>query len=73
MSLSIIIPTFNEASLIERTLQSLKQQAGNAEIVVVDGSGPPCVDAIAQTFTIVYDVEHARPDTFNIKWKFCMI
>jgi Glycosyl transferase family 2 len=26
MSLSIIIPTFNEASLIERTLQSLKQR-----------------------------------------------
>ena len=40
MSLSIIIPTFNEASLIERTLQSLKQRAGNAEIVVVDGERP---------------------------------
>jgi glycosyltransferase involved in cell wall biosynthesis len=37
MSVSIIIPTFNEAKLIERTLLRLKERAGDAEILVVDG------------------------------------
>src|SRR6185312_5314661 len=36
--MSIIVPTFNEASTIERLLESLRDRAGDAEIIVVDGS-----------------------------------
>lgn len=36
MSVSIIIPTFNEAKLIERTLLRLKERVGDAEILVVE-------------------------------------
>ena len=38
MAISIIIPTLNEASTIEQFLNSLRQRAGDAEIIVVDGS-----------------------------------
>ncbi len=37
-----------------------------------NSSGSQCADAIAQIFMIVYDVEHARPEKYNIEWKFCM-
>jgi rSAM/selenodomain-associated transferase 2 len=37
MVISIIIPTLNEASMIEKFLNSLRTRAGDAEIIVVDG------------------------------------
>ena len=35
--ISIIIPTLNEASTIEQFLKSLRERAGDVEIIVVDG------------------------------------
>ena len=37
MVISIIIPVLNEASTIEKFLNSLRERAGDAEIIVVDG------------------------------------
>ena len=37
MVISIIIPVLNEASTIEQFLNSLRERAGDAEIIVVDG------------------------------------
>src|SRR5262245_4002482 len=36
-AISIIVPAFNEASTIEQFLKSLRERAGAAEIIVVDG------------------------------------
>jgi len=38
MVISIIIPVLNEASTIEQFLNSLREQAGDAEIILVDGN-----------------------------------
>jgi rSAM/selenodomain-associated transferase 2 len=65
MSLSIIIPTFNEASLIERTLQSLKQRAGNAEIVVVDGESTDDTVALASKHVRVVSAKRGRGGQLN--------
>ena len=35
--ISIIIPALNEASTIEQFLKSLRERAGDVEIIVVDG------------------------------------
>ena len=35
--MSIIVPAFNEASTIEQFLESLRDAAGDAEVIVVDG------------------------------------
>jgi len=37
MKISIIVPVFNEAPLISRFLQHLREQAAEAEIIVADG------------------------------------
>ncbi len=36
--ISIIVPTLNEAANIRAFLESLREKAGNAEIIIVDGS-----------------------------------
>lgn len=38
MSISIIVPTYNESSTIEATLKQLEQYRDDAEIIIVDGS-----------------------------------
>lgn len=51
MSVSIVIPTWNEASCLGRTLdtlQGLNPPAG--EVVVVDGGSTDCTVAIARTY-----------------------
>ncbi len=53
MSLSIIIPTLNEARLIEHTLQGLKERAGDVEIVVVDGESTDETAALAGKYVRV--------------------
>jgi len=65
MSLSIIIPTFNESRLIERTLQSLKQRAGEAEIVVVDGESTDNTVALASKYVRVIRTKRGRGRQLN--------
>ncbi|MEO7074102.1 MAG: TIGR04283 family arsenosugar biosynthesis glycosyltransferase [Ktedonobacterales bacterium] len=65
MSLSIIIPTLNEARLIEHTLQCLKQRAGEAEIVVVDGESTDDTVALASTYVRVIGAKRGRGGQLN--------
>ncbi len=65
MSLSIIIPTWNEARLIERTLQGLKQRAANAEIVVVDGESTDDTVALAGKYVRVISAKRGRGGQLN--------
>lgn len=65
MRLSIIIPTFNEAKLIERTLQGIKERAGNAEILVVDGESTDGTAALASKYTRVISAKRGRGGQLN--------
>ena len=46
--ISIIVPTLNEASAIERTLASLQELQGEKEILVVDGGSTDDTTTLAQ-------------------------
>jgi rSAM/selenodomain-associated transferase 2 len=65
MSLSIIIPTLNEARLIERTLQGLKERAGDVEIVVVDGESTDETAVLAGKYVRVICTKRGRGGQLN--------
>jgi rSAM/selenodomain-associated transferase 2 len=47
-SVSIIIPTFNEASCIQQTLDAIARMRGTIELIVVDGGSDDSTTKIAQ-------------------------
>jgi rSAM/selenodomain-associated transferase 2 len=47
-SVSIIIPTFNEASVIRRTLDAIARVPGNVEVIVTDGGSHDSTTEIAR-------------------------
>jgi len=51
--ISIIIPTFNEAAEIEKTLAAVKLLGGNTEIIVADGGSDDDTAAIARDFGVI--------------------
>lgn len=61
LSISVIIPTFNEESIIAVTLQQFEQEAGLLEIIVVDGG------SIDRTTAIVRADERVRLLASNSK------
>lgn len=63
--LSIIIPTFNESSTIEYTLQALLERAGDAEIVVVDGESSDDTVARAAKYARVIQAKRGRGGQLN--------
>lgn len=63
--LSIIIPTFNESSTIERTLQVLLERAGDAEIMVVDGESSDDTVARAAKYARVIQAKRGRGGQLN--------
>jgi rSAM/selenodomain-associated transferase 2 len=65
MKLSIILPTLNEEKHIERTLRVLKERAGGAEIVVVDGESTDDTVALASKYTRVLDAKRGRGGQLN--------
>lgn len=50
MQVSIIVPVFNEASLIQPFLAHLRERAPGAEIIVVDGASTDGTDRLASGF-----------------------
>jgi rSAM/selenodomain-associated transferase 2 len=63
--LSVIIPTLNEEGYIERTLQSLKQAAPDAEIIVVDGESSDATIARASLYAHVISAKRGRGGQLN--------
>src|SRR5918993_819660 len=47
-SVSIIIPTFNEASCIQRTFDAIARVRGNIEVIVVDGGSDDSTTEISR-------------------------
>ena len=50
MQVSIIIPVFNEASLIRPFLSNLRERTRGAEIIVIDGGSTDGTDRLAEGF-----------------------
>lgn len=48
---SIIVPTLNEASVIERTLRLVRERAPEAEVIVVDGESTDETLEVARPYT----------------------
>jgi rSAM/selenodomain-associated transferase 2 len=67
MQISIIIPVFNEASLIQPFLRQLRERATGAEIIVVDGASTDGTDGLASGLCdqLVRGVERSRAAQMN--------
>ncbi len=63
--LSIIIPTFNEETCIERTLLCVQESAPDAEILVVDGGSSDKTVAIASKYVRVLPAKRGRGGQLN--------
>jgi rSAM/selenodomain-associated transferase 2 len=50
MQVSIIVPVFDEAPLIRQFLRHLRERAGGAEMIVVDGGSSDGTSDLAQSF-----------------------
>src|SRR5512133_515039 len=68
MRVSIVIPVFNEASLIRPFLSNLRERTRGAEIIVVDGASTDGTDRLAQGFCdqVVRSGERSRAKQMNV-------
>ena len=69
MTISVIIPTYNEAARIEATLASITSQTGPWEIIVVDGESADNTCALARASAIVLTAPRGRARQMNRGWK----
>ncbi len=65
MTISIIIPTLNEADTLGGTLQAVAQQAGPKEIIVVDGGSADATVEIARPHATVLESARGRARQMN--------
>jgi rSAM/selenodomain-associated transferase 2 len=67
MTLSVIIPTLNEASQIGRTLSAVTALDDNIEVIVVDGGSSDSTVRIAQDHGAIVEIcEPGRPRQMNM-------
>jgi rSAM/selenodomain-associated transferase 2 len=71
MKISVIIPTLNEESHIEKTLQSVTKQDGDYEFSVVDGGSTDKTVTIAKRYTTVINSQRGRAIQMNTGAKVC--
>lgn len=71
LKISVIIPTLNEESHIEKTLQSVIRQDGNYECYVVDGGSTDNTIAIARRYTSVIQSTRGRASQMNTGAQAC--
>ena len=65
MKISVIIPTLNEESHIEKTLLSVIKQEGDYELYVVDGGSSDNTVAIARKYACVINSKRGRAIQMN--------
>ena len=68
MQVSIIIPVFNEATLIRPFLSNLRERTRGAEIIVVDGASIDGTDQLAQGFCdqVIRSGDRSRAKQMNV-------
>ena len=71
MKISVVIPTLNEESHIEKTLQSVTKQEGDYELYVVDGGSPDNTVAIAKRYASVIISKRGRAIQMNAGANLC--
>ncbi|MFN3533528.1 MAG: TIGR04283 family arsenosugar biosynthesis glycosyltransferase [Candidatus Brocadia sp.] len=71
MKIAVIIPTLNEESHIEKTLQSIMKQDGDYEFCVVDGGSTDNTVPIARKYTCVINSQRGRAIQMNTGAKAC--
>jgi len=65
VKITVIIPTLNEAENILQTIESVRQQDREAEIIVVDGGSVDGTRDIARSHAIVIDTPRGRAVQMN--------
>ena len=71
MKISVVIPTLNEESHIEKTLQSVMKQEGDYELYVVDGGSTDNTVTIAKKYACVISSKRGRAIQMNAGAKLC--
>ena len=71
MKISVVIPTLNEESHIEKSLQSITKQDGDYEFSVVDGGSTDNTVTIAKRYTTVIKSKCGRAIQMNTGAKAC--
>ncbi len=71
MKISVVIPTLNEESHLEKTLQSIIKQEGDYESYVVDGGSRDNTISIAKRYTTVISSQRGRAMQMNTGAKAC--
>ena len=71
MKISVIIPTLNEESHIEKTLLSVTKQEGDYEFYVVDGGSSDNTVTIAKRYTTVINSQRGRAVQMNTGARLC--
>lgn len=71
LKISVIIPTLNEESYIEKTLRSIIKQDGEYEFSVVDGGSTDNTIAIAKRYTRVINSKSGRAIQMNTGARLC--
>jgi rSAM/selenodomain-associated transferase 2 len=71
MKISVIVPTLNEESHIEKTLQSVMKQEGDYELYVVDGGSTDNTVAIAKKYACVISSKRGRAIQMNAGANLC--
>lgn len=71
MKISVVIPTLNEESHIEKTLQSITKQDGDYEFFVVDGGSSDNTATIAKRYTMVINSKRGRAIQMNTGARAC--
>lgn len=71
MKISVVIPSLNEESHIEKTLQSVTKQDGDYEFFVADGGSSDNTVTIAKRYTMVINSQRGRAIQMNTGAKAC--
>lgn len=71
MKISVVVPTLNEESHIEKTLQSVIKQDGDYEFFVVDGGSSDNTITISKKYTTVINSPRGRAKQMNTGASVC--
>lgn len=72
INVSFVIPAFNEAERIEKTLKTIKQVVSNAEIIVVNDGSTDQTKCIAEKYAdkvVTLPINHGKGYALQVGWR----